>query len=53
MMLYPISLRGNLHYLLTCKALGETRVTTRKCFLKNLCCLFNCKAVGGSRVKAR
>ena len=50
-MLYHISLRGNLHYLLTCKALGETRVTTRKCFLKNLCCLFNCKAVGGSRVK--
>ena len=43
----------NLHYLLTCKALGETRVTTRKCFMKNLCCLFDWKAVGGSRVKAR
>ena len=32
--------RGNLRYLLACKALDETRVTTRKCFLSRACVVY-------------
>ena len=47
-------LEKNLCYLLTCKAVDETRVTTRKMVLvMNLCCLLNYKAFGGPRVKIR
>ena len=39
---------GNLHYLITCKALDETRVTTPKCFLWRACavCLMVRPSVG-------
>ena len=33
-------LGGNLRYVLTCKALGEERVTTRKCFLCRTCVVY-------------
>ena len=31
---------SNYHYLLTCKVLGGTRVTTRKCFLRITCVVY-------------
>ena len=31
---------SNYRYLLTCKVLGETRVTTRKCFLRITCVVY-------------
>ena len=44
---------GTLCCLLTCKALGGSRVKTPRCILRNLVLLTNCQAFGVARVQAR
>ena len=39
-MMYHVSWWGNLRFLHTCKALGETRVKNRRCFLWRACVVY-------------